>query len=354
MNDMDIINQLANARLGAPPAAAAPEAAPVQAAPAQAAAPAPAPAAPAKTEIEKAASKVQPKGADEKSTESAMQFIKIGDKEFTESQITGTMDRYRDLNHKWQGVKPVAGVVEKLVEMSKKNGYDPKPDEVAGLVEAAVQAYIKNPTLGNKTGEKSGNKTSAAAQAPQGELNSELGDNDDDESMAKWEKDNAVSLPPGYKKQGEMLKQMGEAMQQMMQMMQRMGQTASSGLSSQEVLTQATAQKADALTTTIKNNVTAVGITPEKEPDFMMFAMQRGYTPEDFIDPQLAKLVADDFSANSNAPEFARMREVMSRRQAFTGAVEGAPGGAAGAAATPDQAAFNGLLSSAMQKRGMA
>ena len=51
-----------------------------------------------------------------------------------------------------------------------------------------------------------------------------------------------------------------------------------------------------------------------------MFAAERGYTMEDFADPQLTIKVMTDYKNNKSSPEMARL-EIMGKRQAFTGSV---------------------------------
>ena len=65
----------------------------------------------------------------------------------------------------------------------------------------------------------------------------------------------------------------------------------------------------------------------------MMFAGERGYSVEDFIDPKLTEQVVQDFKAVKDTPEFERLKGINSRRQSFTGVLT--PGAGANGAAAP-------------------
>jgi hypothetical protein len=103
----------------------------------------------------------------------------------------------------------------------------------------------------------------------------------------------------------------------------------------------------------IKSAMQGAQMTPADIQDFQAFSMARGYSPEDFIDPELAQTVVSDFAANRQAPEIGRLREIAQRRQAFTGSVGGAPGGAGAPSQAPADPMFAGMLSSAMGNRNM-
>ena len=53
--------------------------------------------------------------------------------------------------------------------------------------------------------------------------------------------------------------------------------------------------------------------------DFQVFANERGYTQEDFLDPQLRLRVMNDFKNSVHSGEMERLRDISKRRQAFTG-----------------------------------
>ncbi|CAB4158407.1 hypothetical protein UFOVP708_2 [uncultured Caudovirales phage] len=355
MNDA-ILAQLAASKLG--PAAGQP-------APEPQAPPAPPTASKQPTQQEAAVAKVAPKEAGK---EAPIEFVEIDDgsggkRQLTHAQINGTLNRYRDLNHKWQNevapVSPVLAVVQKMMASAKASGHDPKGEEMAELIEAAVRAYVANPKMGNgaPVQEPNGAPTKGAKPGITAD------DEDDDGSLDRWEKENAVKLPPRYKEQLQASRQMGNQVQQILQLLQGAGGPAAhvNGMAQRvdQQLAQAQGLQGEATKQNILNNVKgammAAGLTPQDAQDFQAFSMARGYGPEDFIDPELAKTVANDFKANRDAPEIGRLREIAKRRQAFTGSVDGAPGGAAGvpAAAGSSDQMMNSIVSGAMAGRGL-
>lgn len=360
LDNSNIIASIAGKHLGAPPAdAAAPQPGAQQ--------PAPQPAAksadPSPTSMERAQAKVAPADAAEDASKDAVSFLKVGDREYTEQQIKGTLDRYRDLNFRWQSNKPVVDVVTRLVENARKNGHDPKPDEVAGLVDAAVNAFLKNPQMGGQ--KKGDSKSGEGKPAMSGEANTNLGDNDDDDSVySQWETENAVKLPPGFKETAKQSKEMSKKLDQVLSLFD---QIISGGLAGQKSVDQASQQvqqaqgmQANAATQMITNNLNVafqqagISVDPQVRGDFRMFAAQRGYDFPDFMDAGLTATVVADYKANKDAPEIARLRSVAQKRQAFTGMVEGAPGAGGGAApAAKGDPMLESLVSTAMQKRGI-
>jgi hypothetical protein len=295
--------------------------------------------------------------------EPSFEFIEIDDgeggtRQLTKSQIKSTLDRYSQLNHRWQTeagpMKPVMEVMKQLMGTAKANGHDAKPEEMAELVQAAVRAYVSNPQMGGDS--KKADEAPAgegAAKAPMGDL--------DDNALSEWEKKNAVALPPGYKEQLSSLKGMQATMQQMMQMMQQLAQGKNVGEKAlaaageqQQVARKAQMSAAkQTVMTNVQRAMQAANLKPEDLRDFQTFAQARGYSPEDFIDPELTSTVVQDFSANRQAPEIARLRQMQERRQAFTGNVAGAPGGAASAAAAPADPMLAQLIQGALGSRNM-
>lgn len=360
----NLIQQIAAQRLG-PAAAPAAPAAPQQAAP-QETAPAPTKpkADPSPTEIEKAQSKLAPKDEAAVASEEAVRVFKIGDKELSESQINGTMQRYRDLNFKWQTqvapVSPVLEVVNSMMKAAEEAGHKPDGKQMAQLVEAAVKAYVKNPEMGKGAKQPSDGGDKPAMS---GKINPSLGDNsDDDAAYEQWERENAVKLPPGFRDVAKANKEMSAKMEAMLNMMQTLLGGNAEG---QKVVQEADAQmktakaaQAEAATAMIRNNLNQsfaqaqIPLSDEVRADFRMFAAQRGYDFPDFLDPELTATVIADYKANKDAPEMARLRAIAQKRQAFTGMAEGAPGAGAGAPATGDPMLAS-LVQGAMSKRGM-
>ncbi len=363
MNDQELIAQLSAQKLGPAPAP-------------QGATP-PAPPPPPKadqspTNMEKAQAKVAPSDPGKASSEEAIQFLKVGDREYTEDQLKGTLGRYKDLNYKWQTNKPTLDVLNQLMETSKKAGYEAKPEEMAQLVDAAVKAYIKNPQMG---GQKQVGNTSSTAKQPMG---SEAGEDntrgdsdfgDPDALYAQWEKENAVKLPPGFKETAAGQKAMSAKVDQLTAMIQQMMQGGLGGQMQQQQAGQlhGEAQKmvqnsqsiqADASMKMVSNNLNGafaqagLEVTPEMRGDFRLFAAQRGYDFADFMDQGLSAMVVADYKANKDAPEVTRLREMAKKRQAFTGMAAGSPGGGAAPAPAGDPMLAN-MVSTAMGKRNM-
>lgn len=369
MNDKDLIAQIASQHLGAPPPQAAPQGVPPGAPPQGAVPPGPPPsppkADPSPTDIEKAQAKVAPKdpGAQDSASDEGVRFIKVGDREYTESQLQGMLTRYPQANSKIMMNKPVLDLVDQLMGSAKSNGYDAKPEEVAGLLKAAVEAFTKDPQFGNKQGQPENRQGSAkpamsASDEPDGQ-------GDVEAAFERWEKENAVKLPPGFKDMSNQNKALASQVQQLTAMMQQLVQGAQGGAAqvvqgASQQLAQAQSLSAEASTrmiTTNLNNAFAqanVPVDPQTRRDFQMFAAQRGYDFPDFMDSDMTKTVVGDFIASRNSPEFQRLKQVMERRQAFTGSVEGAPGTSGAAPAQGGDPILAGLVSSAMQKRGMA
>ena len=97
----------------------------------------------------------------------------------------------------------------------------------------------------------------------------------------------------------------------------------------------------------------ALNLPDESEQEFMQFAYSRGYTVEDFIDPELTMTVAQDFKANQDAPELERLRGITQKRQAFTGNSSGTPAVSNQApASTPDQTFIDAAAAKVMASRG--
>lgn len=358
MNPEDLMQAIATEKLGAPTAGATPPATP-GAAPGAAAPPAEPPkASDAPTAQEQGAAKAAPVSTGD---EPAFEFVSIDDgeggkRDLTHQQIKGTMDRYRDLNHRWQTdvapVKPVLALAKKLMDAAKAGGHEANGDELAQFIESAVKAYASNPQMGG------GGKTGAPPMG--GEANPNQGDNDDG-ALSAWEKENAVKLPPGYRENVSATKELSSKLDRIMGLL---SQTSSAGGVLQQREAEATGQVAtahaaqlsaakQAVVTNIKGAMMAAKLTPEDLPDFQSFAQARGYGPEDFIDPELTKTVVGDFAANRQAPEIERLRSIAARRQAFTGVGTSAPGGSAATPQAPADPLLAQLTDAAMASRNM-
>lgn len=335
--DADLINQIASQKLGQAPAPAE-GAGPVAAQP-----PAQNPStsnidAPT-TDAEKIMAATAAKdGTGDAASEEPMTFVKVkfkdGERDMTPDQIASAMGRYGDLNFKHAQLKPVISLVEGLMSAAKQRGIDANPGDVAKFIHSALMASQKNPTMGNTTGEEPQRPRSAQADED-GNLT--------DDTLSKWEQDNAVSLPPGYKDLPGKLSQMQQALLQTQKMLQTVlqGNQVVAGQNDQKVQDlhgQLKDERVNAIKQSIGANLQMAqaqfGFPDEAEQDFMNFAMQRGYTLEDFANPDLTMQLASDFKAIQGQPEMERLKAIAAKRQAFTGAGQGAPG-AGGAPGAP-------------------
>ena len=119
-------------------------------------------------------------------------------------------------------------------------------------------------------------------------------------------------------------------------------------------------QQIQAVRQQIANNIDrvqqAIGLPDSAANDFMVFAGERGYTLEDFVDPQLTIKVMQDFKNNMNSPEMERMKAMAERRQAYTGSLGSTPSAStapANANAT-EPSTFDKLANQAMANRGFS
>jgi hypothetical protein len=350
--DQQLISAIASQKLGPPPGA--PAGAPQGIPPGAPPGPPPSPKAdPSPTDIERAQSKVAPAEAGGNEATTDIKFVNIGGRDYTEQQLQGTLARYPKANAELQMNKPILDISRQIMEMAKANGHDPQPHEVAGLMDAALRAFIKNPQMGGD--QKQGGDKGGAKPAMSGNE-----DNSDDQ-YSQWEKENAVKLPPGFKEMGGQMKQMMALIQQMAQGgmggQQATQQAQQAMQKAQQTHQQAQVVQGDAVTKMISTNLNqafqqaGLGTDPQSRSDFQMFAAQRGYDFPDFVDPQMTATVVADFKAVKDAPEMGRMREIMSKRQAFTGSMESAPGAGGAPAAPAGDPMLAQLVDSAMAKR---
>ena len=265
-DDMDQVARIAAREMGeAPPQ---PEAAP---APAQAEAPT--------TEQEKAAEVASPKTEGDKSQEPPLMYkINMNGEErnLTPQQISGTFERYRDLNHKNAQMKPVNDLVNKMMEASGSN-----PEQVAKLIQAATQAFTKNAKMG-----RAQDPNTAGVANPEQPSNMPQG-NDLEAEYKKYEDDNAISLPPGYRESMDRMARMEQQMQSTMASIQKVLQASQQSAQAGQMSAQnAQGNRMAAIRQSISNNLNSAqakaGLSDDDAKPFMAFAGERGYTAEDF------------------------------------------------------------------------
>ena len=273
------------------------------------------------TPQEQAAQVASPQTEGDKAQEAAVMYkVKMGDKErtLTPQQISSTFERYRDLNHKQAQMKPVMDLAEKMMQAGNIDG-----TTAAKLMEASMQAYTKNAQMGRN---RPAQENVAAPEQPSPNAQQP----NLDAEFKKYEDENAISLPPGYREAAARLNAMeqrlGQGMQMLNQMTQRMGQQAQQGIQSAQ---QAQGDRMQAVEQTIRTNLDraqqAAGLPDDAVTDFQTYAGERGYTAEDFADSALTMKVVQDFANERNTPEFQRLKDMSSRRQAFLQTQQGSP-----------------------------
>ncbi len=313
-----------------------------------------APQPPKDSQQDKAAEKGAPKTEGDKTQADPVVYsIDFGEgrkRDLTPQQIASTMERYAALNHKQAQYKPIHDLVEQI--MSENPGMNAK--QLSEQMSSIYKAQAKNAQMGNTEGDVSGDNTKG--KQPQ---NAE----DISAALTKWEEDNAVSLPPGYKEMmagsGPQLAAMQQQMMQMQQMLQGvLGGAAGTADAAKQAFGQAQGQQQAAIQQQIANNIdkvqAALQIPDEAADDFMMYAAERGFTLEDFVDPQLTIKVMQDFRNNMQSPEMDRLRQIAQRRQAYTGSMGSSPAAPGGNEGGAPASAFDQMASKIMADKGLA
>ncbi len=301
---------------------------------------------PQETEIEKAQTDVSPKTEDDKTDEDPMAFIEIqmgGDlRKLTDKQIASTYDRYSKLNHRHAEMSPVIKVIDQLVSQSGAT-----PGQAAQyMVDLLAQAGKKNVTMGGdgNPSPRPGQDTPPANMEAQGD------------PFANWESENDVSLPPGYREQAQQFTSMNTELGQIKQML--MGVLNSARGTTEQAIQQqnnASAMREEAIKNNIRVNIDNAanrhGLSETDSEDFMVYMAERGFTLEDFIDPELADKVTKDFSMNRNGPELEQLRKIHERRIAFKGTMPGTPAADAGPVPQEGDPIMSNMINAALNKR---
>jgi hypothetical protein len=319
------------------------------------------------TAADKAASKGSPTTEGDKIAAEPMTYnVKIGgqDRSLTDAQISGTFERYRDLNHK----NAQRGKVNSIIDKMMANHPDMSQDQMAKRLEAMYLAEVKNAQLGGQDRNVASDPSrftgsSGRAGAPDNNEGA-VSNTQMSEDMEKWERDNAISLPPMYK---NMIGSVGQGQQGINEMRQQLAQTqemlrqvlgagAGQAQASKEGMQQAQEAQRMASQKGIANNLDKVqqhlGIPDEAADDFMSFATMRGYSIEDFGDVNLAFNVMSDFKNNIDKPKADHAVGVAEKRAAYTGGLSSAPS-AGGSVSTPEATTFDKFAASAMGKKGL-
>lgn len=360
----EFINQLAEQQLG-PAQQPAPQEAPAPAPQQGQEQPAPPPSneKESPTLAEKVAEKT---GEPEQSAVQVFELEVGGQKrQFTDKQLRGTVERYTALNSRWQNeVAPAQPIIEyanKLMARAKESGIDCTMEQIVEYIDAAARAFQHNATMGQQQPQVQA-PPQAQAQPSLGMAQQDGSAIDEDTMWEQWEQENAISLPPQLKAAAKRTGQLEQALVETQQMMsQLLGMIGGQGTAATEQAAQvngeAQAMQANTVQRQIGMNLNRVqqmlALPDEAEQDFMRFAYDRGYTLEDFLDPQLTLNVATDFKNAMNSGELDRLRGIAQRRQAFTGSVQGAPVNNMVAAPTGGDPLFSSMVSDAYAKRNM-
>ena len=261
----------------------------------------------------------------------------------TPQQIASTFERYSKLNHQHAQMKPVLELAQQLMTATKGD-----PGKAANMMRNALSAMTKNTQLGNNRPKQEG----VAAPQTQAPATANM-----DEQLAKYEEENAITLPPGYREQMAKLGQMEQMMGQQMKAMQMvLGQARQGAQEGSQAAQAAQADRMMVVQQSIANNLDRVqqkyGFADEEANDFMVFAGERGYTTEDFADINLLDRVANDYKSVKVSPEFERLKEQNARRQSFLRTQTSTPMGNAEAAKGGDNT-LDRLAQNAMSRRNM-
>jgi len=351
--DQELIAAASAQKLGPVPGAPAPQP--------QAPAPAPMPVTPS----EAANAALSPNTEGDKSQQEAIEMLKVNfgendTRHLTESQIAGTFKRYGDLNKKHADNKPILDFASQIQEGMKAQGMEANPSQIVDFLTAASAAFSKNPVTdgSDNTFNEGGqpNRQNIPIDIQKGAQQQALTD-DFVDSLTKWEDQNGVSLPPGYKDAATNMESLKSQNAKLMQAVEQLmsGQQKTGDLAQQQ-LQQADQANIGAFQQMAANNLNKAqathGLPDEMEEPFMEFAYQRGYTMEDFVDPQLTNSVVGDFKAASQGGELERLQDMAKRRQAYTGTIDGTPSsGGPSAAPSPDAAMFDGMVDSELNRR---
>ena len=330
-------------------------------------APAPAPQAPPPpaptTNADAASAALSPPTEGDKSQEAAISMLKVNfgendTRHLTESQIAGTFKRYGDLNRKHADNKPILDFTSSIQEGMKAQGMDASPDQIVKFLQAASQAFSKNPVqdgTNNHFAETSVGRANIPIDIQAGAQAQAL-DDDFVDSLTKWEDQNGVSLPPGYKDAATNMQSLTKQNATLMEAVQKLmsGQQQVGDMAQQQVM-QADQSNIQAFQQMAANNLnkaqTANNLPDEAEQAFMEFAYQRGYTMEDFVDPQLTNAVVADFAAVSQTGELTRLQDMAKRRQAYTGTVDGTPSAGEPPAPDANQQQFDSMVDKELGRR---
>lgn len=313
------VDQLFAAKAGVPPQQAQaeqPAPAPQQAPPQAQAPQGPPPEAPT-TPAEKTEAEGSPKTeGDQMDEEPVLYTVKRGEEEvqLTPQQLRGLYDRYERMveDYSQYGAFNQFGR-----EVMKHMPPGTKPEQAIKLL--MERANQHNPQMGGDP--KGQGQELTAQQAPS---NADIA-----QQLEDWEKENAVSLPPGYKEamagSGQMAQEMAQLKQMLTQVLaQSAGMANAAKTASQGNINQAAQVQKQRIDNNLREVLGQAGMGEEDANAFKIFAAERGYTPIDFASKNLVRRLAQDFQAVKQTPQLQQLLETNRRRQAFTGRAVGA------------------------------
>lgn len=282
-------------------------------------------------------------------------------RKLTPNQIKSTFERYASLNGKQARYKPIMDLVERIEAAYP----DAKPEQIADQLKALITAQQHNPQMGNTKETQGGTAENPASQSGTNQADRQAAAGGDIEAQIKaWEEENAASLPPGYKEMllgNQQMPQMVQQIGQQVEMLQRamqliMAQTQGVADAARSGVEQGTQTQSNAIRQQIANNIDrvqqALQLPDDAAQDFMVFAAERGFTMEDFVDLNLTAKVMQDFKATMATPEMERLRAMAQRRQAYTGSMGSMPGAGTAEPAAP-VGRMDELAQMVMAQRGM-
>lgn len=316
------------------------------------------------TEQEKATTNVAPQTEQSNSQKAPFEFFDIDGQPYSPEQIKGMVTRYKGMNFEHQTkVAPIKKSVEFLNTLRQKaaeEGTEINDDQMAAILQASMEAYAKNPTMGK-------NKNPSAGDPARQDINMAQEHNATDPAsleaqLAEWESNNAITLPPAYKEGILGSSKMQQQLQELTNLVKSLTQTnATTAATAENHLNQAKTMHAEAGRQQIINNMQRIQnefqFPDEAETDFMAFVQERGYDLMELMDYDLSKKLATDFKNMQAAPELERLRASHQRRQAFTGNLSPAPasnGANPAPAGDPEMEFINQVADKHMKDRNMA
>ena len=336
----DPLQRLTEKKLG-PEKGQAPQAAPQP----QPQGPAPKPADAPTTNMEKAQEMASPQTEGDRTSADPVEFLKVGDQTMTAAQIKGTRDRYAALNNKHSQNAEVYGYVDQMMEKGNMS-----PSQAKALIDGSLKrAFTKNAQFGKGAKPPAGQGQANPNAQQGGNVAAAL-----EEEFRKYEDSNAISLPPKLRESYAEIEGLKKQMAMQTQLMNRVMQAGKQqAQASQQIQKQASNQSNQSYQERVATNLDRVQqelkLPDEMAPEFSDYAMQMGYTGEDFADLGLTRKVMKAFQNEKNSGEFERLKSFSEKRAAFTETNTTAPTSSGGQQGSDDM--LNRLTQRAQDRR---